>query len=619
MANSVQHNITALNANRNFGITQATVAKSTEKLSSGYKINRAADDAAGLSISEKMRRQIKGLTQASSNAQDGISAVQTAEGALTEVHDMLQRMDELATKAANGSLSEDDRKNVQDEVDTLLTEIDRVSETTKFNETYLLKGNGNKSVKTVNAHDAGLAGSLVDDASDATKAVFTAKAFGVGDTVKIGGTDYTIVGSAKSSDYQSIAEYTAPAADDKLIQNGVTYSYDSAHTAWKDSNGNTTTLRAGDTLVTGGEKKTLVGATGLAMNVSPEATPSWAAGDTVTDSNGNTYTYQTESTTAGVNLTNPGFYTAQPGAAVAGTATPDYTLAGGETYTIAASGATGTVPSPSGIASIDSIKENIKGLAAGTVVQIGSNIDSTGTVNDYKSYTIGVTTKADGSVYTADDVADLVKAGNYVNNGTNTFYALPSAAEKDTEITVNEAYDKMASALEQASNIGTDSDANSKAVVKNNGDGTFEITKGSVTVDNALTFNLHVGADADLTNKIGVSIDTMNASGLGIKGLNVKDATGEAATYAIDAIEDAIKKVSTQRSALGATQNRLEHTIKNLDNVVENTTSAEQEIRDTDMATEMVKFSSANILSQAGTSMLAQANQSNQGILSLLG
>ncbi len=612
MANSVQHNITALNANRNFGITQATVAKSTEKLSSGYKINRAADDAAGLSISEKMRRQIKGLTQASSNAQDGISAVQTAEGALTEVHDMLQRMDELATKAANGSLSEDDRKNVQDEVDTLLTEIDRVSETTKFNETYLLKGNGNKSVKTVNAHDAGLAGSLADDASDATKALFTAKAFGVGDTVKIGGTDYTIVGSAKSSDYQSIAEYTAPAADDKLIQNGVTYSYDSANTAWKDSNGNTTTLRAGDTLVTGGEKKTLVGSSSLTMNVAPN-TVTWAAGDQITGLDGNTYTYYAANTTG---TSVAGFYTSTP---ANNAASADYTTTGGETIVSNASGATGTVPSPSGIASIDSIKENIKGLAAGTVVQIGSNIDSTGAVSDYKSYTIGVTTKADGSVYTADDVADLVKAGNYVNNGTNTFYALPSAAEKDTEITVNEAYDKMASALEQASNIGTDSDANSKAVVKNNGDGTFEITKGSVTVDNALTFNLHVGADADLTNKIGVSIDTMNASGLGIKGLNVKDATGEAATYAIDAIEDAIKKVSTQRSALGATQNRLEHTIKNLDNVVENTTSAEQEIRDTDMATEMVKFSSANILSQAGTSMLAQANQSNQGILSLLG
>ena len=136
----VQHNLTAMNSNRMLGVTTRAQAKSTEKLSSGYKINRAADDAAGLSISEKMRKQIRGLTQASSNAQDGISAVQTAEGALNEVQDMLQRMNELAVKAANGTNSEDDRNYIQDEVNQLIKEIDRVSTTTKFNETYLLKG-----------------------------------------------------------------------------------------------------------------------------------------------------------------------------------------------------------------------------------------------------------------------------------------------------------------------------------------------------------------------------------------------------------------------------------------------------------------------------------------------
>ena len=130
----VQHNLSAMNANRMLGITTGSLAKSTEKLSSGYKVNRAADDAAGLAISEKMRKQIRGLDQASANAEDGISAVQTAEGALTEVHDMLQRMNELAVKAANGTMSTDDRQTVQDEVEQLLTEIDRVAETTKFNE-----------------------------------------------------------------------------------------------------------------------------------------------------------------------------------------------------------------------------------------------------------------------------------------------------------------------------------------------------------------------------------------------------------------------------------------------------------------------------------------------------
>ena len=142
----VQHNLRAMNANRMLGVTQGTLSKSAEKLSSGYKVNRAADDAAGLSISEKMRKQIRGLSQASLNAEDGISAVQTAEGALTEVHDMLQRMNELATKAANGTTALSDRQTIQDEVDQLLTEIDRVSETTKFNEMYLLKEIGRAHV-----------------------------------------------------------------------------------------------------------------------------------------------------------------------------------------------------------------------------------------------------------------------------------------------------------------------------------------------------------------------------------------------------------------------------------------------------------------------------------------
>ena len=140
----VQHNMQAMNANRMLNITTGQQAKSTEKLSSGYRINRAADDAAGLTISEKMRKQIRGLDQASTNAQDGVSSVQTAEGALTEVHSMLQRMNELAVQAANGTNSkESDRQAIQDEIDQLTTEIDRVAETTKFNEIYLLKGDSN--------------------------------------------------------------------------------------------------------------------------------------------------------------------------------------------------------------------------------------------------------------------------------------------------------------------------------------------------------------------------------------------------------------------------------------------------------------------------------------------
>ena len=185
-------------------------------------------------------------------------------------------------------------------------------------------------------------------------------------------------------------------------------------------------------------------------------------------------------------------------------------------------------------------------------------------------------------------------------------------------ITKDKAEEKIQAELTAANNIGTVDEAATVAKTAANGKTTYTITKGYATVADTLSFNLHVGADADMTNKITVDIDTMNSANLGIKGLNVTDATGTAATYAVDAISDAIAKVSSQRSALGAVQNRLEHTIDNLDNIVENTTTAESRIRDTDMAEEMVEYSKNNILAQAGQSMLAQANQSTQGVLSLL-
>ena len=183
----------AANANRMLNVTTSAQSKSTEKLSSGYRINRAADDAAGLTISEKMRKQIKGLDRASTNAEDGVSSVQTAEGALTEVHSMLQRMNELAVQASNGTNSESDRSAIQDEIDQLTTEIDRVSETTKFNETYLLKGEDGTKKINMKAHDAGLAGKLTDN-GDGT-ATFVMDEINVGDKVSIGGKNYTIGGT----------------------------------------------------------------------------------------------------------------------------------------------------------------------------------------------------------------------------------------------------------------------------------------------------------------------------------------------------------------------------------------------------------------------------------------
>ena len=455
----VQHNITAMNANRMLGMTTNSLSKSTEKLSSGYRINRAADDAAGLTISEKMRKQIRGLDQASTNAEDGVSAVQTAEGALTEVHSMLQRMNELAVQASNGTNSEDDRKAIQDEISQLTTEIDRVAETTKFNETYLLKGEDNTKNVYMKGHDAGLKGALTDGADSATFKI-AAGALDAGKKVTIGGKEYTIAA-------------TKTEAEDL-------------------------------------------------------------------------------------------FKTAQAD----------------ETVTI-----------------------------------------------DGTSYTIKGTTHADKNEYTVTDLKGKVKAGSTVEyKGKSATVIKDDDANgiDDTDssvITATHAIDLMNAELLAANNIGTANQAatmGTKPTYSSTDGAEFTINKGYATVADRLSFSLHVGSDADMTNKINVNIETMNSAYLGIKDLNVKDSTGNAATYAIDAIADAVAKVSEQRSALGAVQNRLEHTIDNLDNVVENTTSAESRIRDTDMAEEMVNYSKNNILQQAGQSMLAQANQANQGVLSLL-
>ena len=461
----VQHNMQAMNANRMLNVTTSAQSKSTEKLSSGYRINRAADDAAGLTISEKMRKQIRGLDQASTNAQDGVSSVQTAEGALTEVHSMLQRMNELATQAANGTNSKDsDRQAIQDEIDQLTTEIDRVSETTKFNETYLLKGDKGATKNVyMNGHDAGLKGTLTDSAKSATFVMDELKA---GDKVTIAGKEYSI-GSTTKDIKDALTNFAT--ADNKVTIDGNSYTY-------KGANG------------------------GKAA----------------------------------------GWYK-------------------------------------------DGDQTNGTALAPDTAIKAGTKASINGTD------------------YTAMDE----------NNGVDK--------DDSSIITVDKALDLIKGELTAANNIGTvDHEATVKDPATANGKTTFTINKGYATVADTLSFNLHVGADADMTNKINVNIDSMDSASLGIKGLNIKDDSGNAATYAVDAISDAISKVSSQRSSLGAVQNRLEHTINNLDNVVENTTTAESRIRDTDMASEMVNYSKNNILAQAGQSMLAQANQSTQGVLSLL-
>ena len=258
---------------------------------------------------------------------------------------------------------------------------------------------------------------------------------------------------------------------------------------------------------------------------------------------------------------------------------------------------------------LSDLQTSVSGATAGTKITV-----------DGTEYTVvGAAGTETGNSLHASTISAKIAVGSKVKVGDAAAVTAVDDS-KSTSIKQSDAITKITEELKQANSIGAaDGDAIVTAGTADaKGKVTFEIEKGYATVKNTLSFNLHVGADADATNKITVDIDSMSAAGLGIKDINVKDTTGMAGTYAIDAINDAIATVSSQRSALGAVQNRLEHTIANLDNVVENTTSAESRIRDTDMAEEMVAYSKNSILQQAGQSMLAQANQANQGVLSLL-
>ncbi|MGN0141594.1 MAG: flagellin [Roseburia sp.] len=395
----VQHNLTAMNANRQLGITTSAQAKSSEKLSSGYRINRAGDDAAGLKISEKMRSQIRGLDKASSNAQDGISLIQTAEGALSESHSILQRMNELAVQGANDTNEGIDRDAINEELDALTAELDRIASTTQFNKQNLLDGN------------------------------FTSKNLQVG----------------ANSDQKisiSIAQMNASAL-------------------------------------------------GL-HNISGTTTQS-QTGKKVTS-----FTF--------------GRYTT-----------------------------TGTVSTAA-----------------------------------FSAQTAAAITSLKGAVDDTKDSAGYMKQLDMV---TGSAYYLD--AENNRCSTAAEAMNTDASAMK-------------------------------ATISDALTDNAATYAD---TQNVIADQPTVGAATT-LTSPSVADYASANAT--IDAVQKAINLVSSQRSALGALQNRLEHTVANLDNVAENTQSAESRIRDTDMADEMVEYSKNNILAQAGQSMLAQANQSTQGVLSLL-
>ncbi len=553
----VQHNMQAINANRMLNVTSGAQAKSTEKLSSGYRINRAADDAAGLSISEKMRKQIKGLSQASKNAQDGVSCVQTAEGALNEIHSMLQRMNELAVQSSNETNSESDRKAIQDEINQLTTEIDRVSETTKFNETYLLKGSGDKSAKVK---------------AEATIGTTTQKATTV---------------AAKGNIFEGTVAST--------LADG---TEDTATVTYKDADGKTRTKDV--TFKVGQDDKAT--AASLAKAISED------------DDLGKIFSGSSDGTKLSVESKLDGNKTDDTKNAIDSI---KFKSAAGSLKTM---DITGTKTAAVGESvSFDLMKSDGTGsfdLKSGNSVTIDGK---TYTFDPAKSSTTDDANTFDSITHLQELLGDdyevsLTFEQTWTNNSDPTDVVLESGKVKSGA----NGEDKVITSL-AAGDFDNVSSTKSGYTPSDKQMSLTIARKANVDVTDALKLDLQVGADGTEDNKISVEIDAMSARGLGIDGLKVDGSDSKNADAAIDTIASAIQKVSDQRSALGAVQNRLEHTISNLDNVVENTTSAESRIRDTDMAEEMVNYSKNNILAQAGQSMLAQANQSTQGVLSLLG
>ena len=539
----IQHNVMAMNAYRNYSNNTSALSKNLEKLSSGYKINRAGDDAAGLAISEKMRAQITGLDKAQDNAKDGISLVQTAEGALTEVHDMLNRMVELATQSANGTYdNETDRANLQKEVDQLQSEINRIADSANFNGIKLLDGSlsGGGNISGVSVSD-----------TTAVAATFTSGDFAVADDAQVAG---------------DTLEYTV---------------------AWKDAAGNehatTVNFTVGDTTTE------LIAADGTKYSLTATATKSELQNAVLAELKKDsdlTSAFDITTSTDALKFTSKG--------------------TGNEGATITAINGSGTI----------------------STADLGADIaGSTAGANSMQKLDLTGVTALAGS-----ETADAMNKAVFEINGKKFVLAQSSATDAQlkslgSDVTVIKLQGTAYTAANDAANVAaalsrvtgmdfkaaTTADAvTGSGITANdilyNGDEKLSASGGGLT--------LQIGDTSDSYNQLTVSVQDMHTSSLGIDAISI--ATQEGAQAAVDVVKNAINMVSDVRGTLGATQNRLDHTINNLSVMEENIQDAESTIRDTDVAEEMMEYTKNNILIQSAQAMLAQANQVPQGVLQLL-
>jgi flagellin len=501
----INHNMPSMNANRQMGINATNAGKSMEKLSSGLRINKAGDDAAGLAISEKMRGQIRGLDQASANSQDAIALIQTGEGALSETHSILQRMRELAVQSASDTNIGTDREQIQGEMDQLATEISRISNTTEFNQKNLLGGNLNDTYQV--GANKGQNINLKVKSMDAL-------------SLGVAGTATT----ATSTDTAKITSVDLDRSKGTALVNGA-----SVDVTREETTGDATEFT---------HATALAGATGLTKI---------AAG-----TDGSQYN--------------------------------DYTVVVNKSL---ANGAPVTANIDNGA---KTITLNFSADLLGTSTAAGINT------------ALDLATGSTGALVATGNVTAIATPGT----ATATTKGYDGANEDRVTVTVGGSSEQIIVGKDAAAASTSSTDAALKGLTMNFADGNaFTVVSGAITISDKASSTATFNTDGTIKN------DAVAAAGIDV-------SSQTAANSAIKTINDAIETVSTERSKLGAYQNRLEHTIANLGTSSENLTSAESRIRDVDMAKEMSTFSKNNILSQAAQAMLAQANQQPQQVLQLL-
>jgi flagellin len=518
----------------------SAMSKSLERLSSGYRINRAADDAAGLAISEKMRGQISGLKQASKNAQDGISLLQTAEGNLNESHSILQRMRELADQAANGTVTDSDRAEIQKEMNQLTKEVDRIAKDTEFNTMKLLRGKTSAVALSGSTKGAPNTGAMTGGADavvadNATGSITVSAQLTSGATITIGSgasaKTYTLKTAANATGDNDIAIGADAAATIGAIVSKITDADDGVDglQAAANAEGKTIDLTAADTGPAGNLKVTVTGANLAAASMTggvDDADAKAAAGSLTINRQ---------------------------------MAEGDSITVGGKTYTMVA--ASNTAPEADEIA--------LGSDVAGTIKNIVTKLNGTDGVS-----TITAAANADGK-----NINLVAKTAGDDGNDIDLSMSMTEASQASDHITLT---------MQIGANTGQSMD---------------------VDINNMDAGSLGIGRD-DTGAMVAGGTDAT-------QGLDVTSSTS--ASQALTAIDTAINTVSSERSKLGAFQNRLDHTVSNLSTAAENLSASESRIRDVDMADEMSNFSRAQILMQASTAMMAQANQKPQAVLKLLG